>query len=59
MAATIAQLKEDISAAKSRHDQAVKDTKQIERDMNDFTNNKDDKLAQLQVGCLRDETCGC
>ena len=50
MKASITQLKQDISDAKTRQTQAIKDIKQIERDMKDFSNNKDDKLAQLQVG---------
>lgn len=49
MKTTIQQLKSDILEAKARQAQATKDVKQIERDMNDFNNNKDSKLAELQV----------
>ena len=48
MKQTIAQLKEDIKAAKTRQDEANKDAKRIERDMSEFSNNKDSKLAELQ-----------
>ncbi|KAI9812845.1 MAG: Structural maintenance of chromosomes protein 2 [Thelocarpon impressellum] len=48
MRASIAQLTTDMVDAKARQAQAVKDIKQIEKDMSDFSNNKDDKLAQLQ-----------
>ena len=46
--ANIEQAKKDIADAKSRHTEAAKDIKRIERDMSDFSNNKDDKLAELQ-----------
>jgi hypothetical protein len=36
MKQTIAQLKEDIKAAKTRQEEANKDVKRIERDMSDF-----------------------
>ncbi|RAR13710.1 condensin subunit [Stemphylium lycopersici] len=49
MKQTIAQLKEDIKAAKIRQDEANKDAKRIERDMSEFSNNKDSKLAELQT----------
>jgi structural maintenance of chromosome 2 len=48
MKATITQLKEDISAAKVRHAEATKEAKRIEKDMNEFSKNKDGKLAELQ-----------
>lgn len=48
MRQNITQLKEDIKAAKGRHDEANKDVKRIERDMSEFNNNKDSKLAELQ-----------
>jgi structural maintenance of chromosome 2 len=48
MKQTIAQLKEDIKVAKTRQDEANKDVKRIERDMSEFSNNKDSKLAELQ-----------
>ena len=48
MKQTIAQLKEDVKAAKTRQDEANKDAKRIERDMSEFSNNKDSKLAELQ-----------
>lgn len=48
MKAGIEQLKKDIADAKVRHGEAIKDIKRIEKDINDFSNNKDDKLAELQ-----------
>jgi structural maintenance of chromosome 2 len=48
MKQTIAQLKEDVKAAKTRQDEAKQDAKRIERDMSEFSNNKDSKLAELQ-----------
>ncbi|KAL8767386.1 MAG: hypothetical protein Q9209_006076 [Squamulea sp. 1 TL-2023] len=48
MRANIEQLKQDIADAKSRQAEASKDIKRIEKDMNDFSNNKDSKLAELQ-----------
>ena len=47
------QLKSDIAEAKRRQDEASKDVKKIERDMRDFDNNKDSKLAELQVRLSR------
>ncbi|KAI9706941.1 MAG: Structural maintenance of chromosomes protein 2 [Bogoriella megaspora] len=49
MRSSVAQLKADIVDAKARQDAATKDIKRIERDMNEFTNNKDSKLAELQA----------
>ncbi|KAI9792223.1 MAG: Structural maintenance of chromosomes protein 2 [Candelina submexicana] len=48
MKSNIAQLKQAITDAKSRQDEASKDLKRIERDMKDFDNNKDGKLAEIQ-----------
>jgi structural maintenance of chromosome 2 len=48
MKADIIQLKKDIADAKFRHEEASKEVKRIERDMSEFTNNKDSKLAELQ-----------
>lgn len=48
MKANIEQAKKDIADAKSRHAEATADIKRIERDMSDFSNNKDGKLAELQ-----------
>ncbi|KAL8751495.1 MAG: hypothetical protein Q9184_006052 [Pyrenodesmia sp. 2 TL-2023] len=48
MKASIEQLKKDITDAKARQAEASKDIKRIEKDMNDFSNNKDSKLAELQ-----------
>ena len=48
MKATVEQLTSAIADAKSRHTEALKDIKRIERDMSDFNDNKDDKLAELQ-----------
>jgi structural maintenance of chromosome 2 len=49
MKSNITQLKEDIKDAKSRHEEASKDVKRIEKDMNDFNRNKGSKLAELQA----------
>ena len=48
MKSNIQQLKQDIADAKARQTEASKDIKRIEKDMNDFDNNKDNKLAELQ-----------
>ncbi|KAK0511563.1 hypothetical protein JMJ35_006136 [Cladonia borealis] len=48
MKASIQQLKQDIADAKARQTEASKDVKRIEKDMKDFDNNKDSKLAELQ-----------
>jgi structural maintenance of chromosome 2 len=48
MKQNIAQLKEDAKAAKARQDEANKDIERIERDMSEFNNNKDSKLAELK-----------
>jgi structural maintenance of chromosome 2 len=48
MKVNIEQLKKDMSEAKTRQAEAAKDVKRIEKDMNDFSNNKDNKLAELQ-----------
>lgn len=54
MKASILQLKEDMTDAKRRQDEAAKDIKRIELDMREFHKNKDHKLAELQVRCPRD-----
>jgi hypothetical protein len=46
---TIVELKQTVKDAAARHNQAKQDTKRIEKDMNEFANNKDSKLKQLQV----------
>ena len=48
MRSSIKQLKEAIASAKVRHNEASKDVQRIERDMAEFSNNKDSKLAELQ-----------
>lgn len=48
MKQSVAQLKEDVKAAKARQDEAKADIKRIERDMSEFNNNKGSKLAELQ-----------
>lgn len=48
MKASIAQLKQDMSTAKTRQEEAAKDVKRIERDMEDFSKNKDSKLKELE-----------
>lgn len=48
MKSNIQQLKQDIADAKARQTEASKDIKRIEKDMKDFDNNKDNKLAELQ-----------
>lgn len=49
MKANIQQLQKDIADAKSRHVEASKDIKRIEKDMSEFSDNKDSKLAELQT----------
>ena len=49
MRANIEQLKADITNAKTRQSEASKDIKRIEKDMSEFSNNKDSKLAELQT----------
>lgn len=49
MKSNIEQLKKDISDAKTRQAEAMKDIKWIEKDMSEFNNNKDSKLAELQA----------
>lgn len=55
MKTSIEQLKKDFADAKSRQTEASKDIKRIEKDMNEFSNNKDSKLAELQdaLGSLK------
>lgn len=48
MKANIEQLKKEISDAKTRQSEASKDIKRIEKDMSEFNDNKDSKLAELQ-----------
>lgn len=48
MKENIEQLTRDIADAKTRHSEALKDIKRIEKDMKEFDNNKDSKLAELQ-----------
>ncbi|MCJ1478210.1 Structural maintenance of chromosomes protein 2 [Lambiella insularis] len=48
MKVNVDHLKKAIADARVRQTEAAKDTKRIEKDMNDFTNNKDSKLAELQ-----------
>ena len=48
MKENIGQLKKTIEDAKARHNQASKDIKRIEKDMAEFDDNKDSKLAELQ-----------
>jgi|SRR5436190_23159292 len=48
MRAGIEQLRKDIGDAKIRHAEASKDIKRIEKDMSEFSANKDSKLADLQ-----------
>lgn len=49
MKANIEQLKKDITDARARQTEASKDIKRIEKDMSEFSNNKDSKLAELQT----------
>lgn len=48
MKANIEQLKKDIADAKARYSEASKEIIRIEKDISDFNDNKDDKLAELQ-----------
>ena len=45
----IAELKADIEAAVKRQKEAEADVKKLERDMNDFKNNKEGKIEELKV----------
>lgn len=49
MKASIDQLKKDISEAKNRQSEAASHIKTIEKDMSEFNDNKDSKLAELQA----------
>lgn len=49
MRANIEQLKKDIIDAKTRQVEASKDIKRIEKDMSEFSDNKDSKLEELQT----------
>ena len=51
---TIVELKEAIKDAAARQEQAKQDVKRIEKDINEFKNNKDSKLQQLQVHLFLD-----
>ena len=53
MKVNIDQFKKDIADAKVRYSEATKDIKRIEKDINDFSNNKDSKLAELQASLDR------
>ena len=44
----IVELKEAIHGAKSRQNEASKEVQRIERDMKEFSSNKDGKLVELQ-----------
>ena len=48
MKSNIQKLQEDIVNAKTRFSDANKDIKRIEKDMNDFNNNKGSKLAEIE-----------
>jgi len=45
----IIELKQTVKDAAAKQEQAKQDAKRIEKDMNEFKNNKDSKLQQLQV----------
>ena len=49
MKENIVHLKKEIVEAKARQAQAKTDVKNIERDMNEFKNNKGGKLAELRT----------
>ncbi|KAK7550879.1 SMC2-like protein [Phyllosticta paracitricarpa] len=49
MKESIIQLKEAIKDAKIRQDESSKEVKRIEKDMNEFSKNKDSKLAELKT----------
>lgn len=48
MKTQITSLKQSITEAKTKQDEATKEAKRIEKDMSDFNDNKDDKLTELQ-----------
>ncbi|RMD41665.1 hypothetical protein DV735_g3435, partial [Chaetothyriales sp. CBS 134920] len=47
--ATVAQLRNDMTALKAKEAEARKDVRRIEQDMADFNNNKDSKIKELEV----------
>ena len=47
---TLAELKEVINQAKEKQKAAAADCKRLEREMDDFKNNKDSKLKEIKVG---------
>lgn len=49
MKQTIIELKQAIQDAAVRQEELKQDVKRIEKDMNEFKNNKDSKLKELQV----------
>lgn len=49
MKENIAHLKQEMVDAKTRQSEAASDIKTIEKDMKEFSNNKDNKLAELQT----------
>jgi structural maintenance of chromosome 2 len=53
MRANIEQLKKDIADAKVRQAEASKDIKRIEKDMSEFSDNKDSKLAELEASLAK------
>lgn len=48
MKATILTLRTEMESAKAKQAQATQDIKRIEKDMHDFSNNKDSKLKELE-----------
>ena len=48
MKVNVLQLRAEILAAETRHSESLADIRRIEKDINDFSNNKDRKLAELQ-----------
>ena len=48
MKGIVQQLRAEILTAETRHSESLADIKRIEKDINDFSNNKDRKLAELQ-----------
>lgn len=52
---SIAELNEAITAAKERQKEATAECKRLEKEMNEFENNKDSKLNEIKV---RDRVAG-
>jgi structural maintenance of chromosome 2 len=53
---TLAEAKEIINGAKEKQKTAMADCKRLEKEMDDFKNNKDSKLKEIKVSCSTHHT---